>query len=172
MQQGGKVEGTFANSDHIITIQKMLNEVTQNGTGAAMKYYSSGYNVIGKTGTTQNQSDGWYIGALPEVCVGAWVGTLDKRIHFKSLGLGSGANTALPIVGRVFADLALWRTPIITNFSWDKEKFDCPEYQNSTAEEAMKRIYSDSSNIESFVPVSEEGKIDSLLIPLEKDSLQ
>jgi len=58
--------------------------------------------ISGKTGTTQNQSDGWYIGYTPDLVIGAWVGTEDRRIHFRSLSMGAGSNTALPLVGSLF----------------------------------------------------------------------
>ena len=53
--------------------------------------------IAGKTGTTQNQSDGWFMGITPDLTTGVWVGAEDRSIHFRTLGLGAGANTALPI---------------------------------------------------------------------------
>ncbi len=62
----------------------------------------------GKTGTTSNNSDGWFIGVSNQLVVGAWVGGDDRSIHFRSTDLGEGAKTALPLVGRflekVYAD--------------------------------------------------------------------
>ncbi|NJL77173.1 MAG: hypothetical protein HC892_21320 [Saprospiraceae bacterium] len=52
-----------------------------------------------KTGTTQNQSDGWFIGYTPNLVAGAWVGAESPRVHFRSLSAGQGASTALPIWG-------------------------------------------------------------------------
>ena len=52
-----------------------------------------------KTGTTQNNSDGWFIGLTPELCTGVWVGAEDRSIRFSSTAYGQGANTALPIWG-------------------------------------------------------------------------
>ncbi len=67
--------------------------------------------LAGKTGTTQNQSDGWYIGMAPRLTAAAWVGGEDRSIHFDALGMGSGTNMALPIYGeflkRVYADSTL-----------------------------------------------------------------
>ncbi len=56
--------------------------------------------VGGKTGTTSNNSDGWFIGVTRDLVVGAWVGGDDRSIHFRSTDLGEGAKTALPLVGR------------------------------------------------------------------------
>ncbi|WP_338871436.1 transglycosylase domain-containing protein [Spirosoma sp. SC4-14] len=62
----------------------------------------------GKTGTTSNNSDGWFVGVSNKLVVGAWVGGDDRSIHFRSTDLGEGAKTALPLVGRflekVYAD--------------------------------------------------------------------
>ena len=53
----------------------------------------------GKTGTTQNHSDGWYMGITPNLVAGVWVGGDDRSIHFDLMSLGQGANMALPIYG-------------------------------------------------------------------------
>lgn len=55
--------------------------------------------IAGKTGTSQNQSDGWFIGSVPNLVTGVWVGAEDRAVHFKSLSFGQGATTALPIWG-------------------------------------------------------------------------
>jgi penicillin-binding protein 1A len=74
------------------------------------KYQFEG-EMAGKTGTTQNQSDGWYIGLAPKLTAAAWVGGEDRSIHFDDLGMGAGTNTALPIYAeffkRVYADSTL-----------------------------------------------------------------
>lgn len=117
-------------------VRKMMRSVITEGTASRMSNYNIPYNIIGKTGTTQNNADGWFIASSPEVTVGAWVGTLDKRLHFKSTRLGSGANTALPMVGRVFADLSLWRTPILSDFTYTIEDFDCVDFSELSPDEA------------------------------------
>ncbi len=80
-----------------------LEAVANEGTGAAIR---SRYNVpgafAGKTGTTQNFADGWFMGYTPSLVTGCWVGGEDPSVHFKSLAHGSGAFMALPIVGRFF----------------------------------------------------------------------
>jgi penicillin-binding protein 1A len=57
------------------------------------------YAIAGKTGTTQNQSDGWFVGITPDLVTGVWVGAEDRSVHFRGITLGQGANTALPIWG-------------------------------------------------------------------------
>lgn len=55
--------------------------------------------IAGKTGTTQNQSDGWFMGMVPNLVTGVWVGGEERAIHFKSITYGQGASMALPIWG-------------------------------------------------------------------------
>ncbi|AQG78399.1 transglycosylase [Spirosoma montaniterrae] len=70
--------------------------------------FKNGNEMGGKTGTTSNNSDGWFVGVSDKLVVGAWVGGDDRSIHFRSTDLGEGAKTALPLVGRflekVYAD--------------------------------------------------------------------
>lgn len=76
----------------------MLKHVVDNGTARRLRYkYNLKNPLLGKTGTTQNQSDGWFLGAAPNLTGGAWVGGDNRSVHFRSISLGQGANTALPI---------------------------------------------------------------------------
>ena len=67
--------------------------------------------VAGKTGTTQNQSDGWFMGLTPDLVTGVWVGAEDRAVRFRSLQLGMGTNMALPMwcyyMKKVYADSTL-----------------------------------------------------------------
>ncbi len=81
------------------------------GTSQGLWSYSlwkNGHEMGGKTGTTSNNSDGWFVGVSQKLVVGAWVGGDDRSIHFRSTDMGEGAKTALPIVGKflekVYAD--------------------------------------------------------------------
>jgi penicillin-binding protein 1A len=77
---------------------ELMKGVVQTGTGIRLRYkYGFTNPVAGKTGTTQNQSDGWFIGMTPELVTGIWAGCEDRAAHFRSLAKGQGANTALPI---------------------------------------------------------------------------
>ncbi len=126
-------------------IQQMMRAVITEGTGKGLQNTPIPYKLIGKTGTTQNNSDGWFIASSPEVTIGAWVGNLDKRVHFKSTSLGSGAHTALPMVARTFGDLSLWRKPILSDFAWSIPPFDCVASSELPAAEAqLLRPLSDS----------------------------
>lgn len=100
--------------DIAYTVIKLLEGVTESGSGARLKtggYGGNGYNrmtghpyaivnpIAGKTGTSQNQSDGWFVGMVPNLATGVWVGNEDRSAHFKSLVYGQGATMALPIWG-------------------------------------------------------------------------
>ncbi len=61
--------------------------------------------IAGKTGTTDNHSDGWFIGLVPDLVTGVWVGGEERSIHFRSINLGSGANMALPIWGEFMQNI-------------------------------------------------------------------
>jgi penicillin-binding protein 1A len=130
---GGKRVATV---QHVKELQKMMEEVITEGSASGMKNYEIGYNLIGKTGTTQNNGDGWFIGASPEIVVGAWVGTRDKRVHFEKTYHGSGANTAMPMVASVFKGLSSWKSPMLTNFEYDFDYFPCPSFLEMDATEA------------------------------------
>ena len=92
-----------ADSENVAALNSILHQVNVSGTGRRMyNVYDINQAISGKTGTTQNQSDGWYIGYTPDLVIGSWVGTEDRRIHFRSLSMGAGSNTALPLVGSLF----------------------------------------------------------------------
>ncbi|MCG9971359.1 penicillin-binding protein 1A [Christiangramia crocea] len=61
--------------------------------------------IAGKTGTTQNQSDGWFIGMVPNLATGVWVGAEDRSVHFPTITYGQGATMALPIWGMYMKDV-------------------------------------------------------------------
>jgi penicillin-binding protein 1A len=76
--------------------------------GNRAKYANIPYPTAGKTGTTQNNSDGWFIGITPDLVTGVWTGAEDRSVRFSRTDLGQGANVALPIYGyymnKVYAD--------------------------------------------------------------------
>ena len=93
----------------------LMQGVTQSGSGARLRHAGlektnyiyekvvTGYPFIfenpiaGKTGTTQNQSDGWFMGMVPNLVTGVWVGGEDRSVHFEDIAFGQGATMALPI---------------------------------------------------------------------------
>ena len=70
----------------------------RRGTGVRLRYkYEFKNEIAGKTGTTQNQSDGWFMGITPDLVTGVWTGCEDRSVHFRDIQNGQGANTALPV---------------------------------------------------------------------------
>ena len=91
---------------------QLMKGVVEGGTSIRLRYkYGFDNPIAGKTGTTQNQSDGWFMGITPDLVTGVWVGCEDRAAHFRSITLGQGANMALPIwalyMQRVYADPSL-----------------------------------------------------------------
>lgn len=81
----------------------LLKGVVLYGTGVRLRYkYNLLGELIGKTGTTQNNSDGWFIGCSPNLITASWVGCEDRFIRFRSMEYGQGASTALPICAKFF----------------------------------------------------------------------
>ncbi|MDR1919615.1 MAG: transglycosylase domain-containing protein [Tannerellaceae bacterium] len=90
----------------------MLRSVMDGGTGSRVRYrYNLRAPMGGKTGTTQNHSDGWFMAFTPSLVSGCWVGGEDRSIHFDRMTEGQGASLALPIYGlfmqKVYADPTL-----------------------------------------------------------------
>jgi penicillin-binding protein 1A len=90
----------------------LMEGAARFGTASRLRYrYNFTAQIAGKTGTTNNNSDGWFMGLTPELVSGAWVGAEDRSVHFKSTAMGSGSNMALPIwaeyMERVYADSSL-----------------------------------------------------------------
>lgn len=88
---------------------ELMKGVVEGGTATRLRgKYGLTMPIAGKTGTTQNNSDGWFMGLTPELVTGVWVGCEDRAAHFRSTALGQGANTALPIWGlfmkKVYSD--------------------------------------------------------------------
>jgi len=100
-------------------IINLLEGVTQSGSGIRLRgkwgsypdNVSTGYPyeftnpIAGKTGTTQNQSDGWFMGIVPNLATGVWVGGEDRATHFAGITFGQGATMALPIWGLYYKKL-------------------------------------------------------------------
>ena len=121
--RNGNVLGEFTNHKKEAISQQtaylmanLMQGVVNNGTAARLrsKYALTG-EIAGKTGTTNDNSDGWFIGYTPTLTAGVWVGGEDPQIHFQSLALGGGSNMALPIWGifmkKVVADGTLGVSP-------------------------------------------------------------
>ncbi|MCF8234528.1 MAG: PBP1A family penicillin-binding protein [Bacteroidales bacterium] len=91
---------------------ELLKGVVSYGTGIRLRLTYNYHNPIaGKTGTTDDQSDGWFMGLTPDLTTGVWVGAEERSIHFRTLTMGQGANMALPIwaiyMNKVWEDQSL-----------------------------------------------------------------
>lgn len=113
----------------------LLKGVTQSGSGVRLRTAKTGYpkivtgfpyymknEIAGKTGTTQNQSDGWFMGIVPNLATGVWTGGEDRSTHFPGIGYGQGATMSLPswalFMQKCYADKTL---------KISKEDFEKPE---------------------------------------------
>ena len=127
-KNGTVLEQFIPNSKEVLseesayTILNLLEGVTEGGSGIRLKSQYGSYPdnvatgypykftnpIAGKTGTTQNQSDGWFMGIVPNLATGVWVGGEDRATHFKYITQGQGATMALPIWAlyykRLYAD--------------------------------------------------------------------
>lgn len=84
--------------EHAFTMVELLRGVVDLGTARRLRYrYDFRNEIAGKTGTTQNHSDGWFIGVTQELTTAVWVGCAERQMRFRDLSLGQGANMALPI---------------------------------------------------------------------------
>jgi len=128
---------------------KLMDGVVETGTGVRLRSkYGFTNEIAGKTGTTQNQSDGWFMGITPQLTTGVWVGCEDRSAHFRTLKLGQGANMALPIwalyMKKVYDDPALGITknpfpaiskPLSVDINCDKLSPEEQQDQNEDGDE-------------------------------------
>ena len=147
---------------------KLLEGVTKFGSGARLRHdipedernyvyknvvtgypYKFDNAIAGKTGTTQNQSDGWFIGMVPNLVTGVWVGGEDRSIHFEEIAFGQGATMSLPIWG-----LFMKKCYEDEELGVSKEDFEEPE--NLTIELDCSKVQPEKSE-------SEENDINDLL---------
>ena len=120
---------------------ELMKGVVQSGTGIRLRStYGLSNPIAGKTGTTQKQSDGYFMGITPDLTTGVWVGAEDRSVHFRSTQLGQGSHTALPIwalyMKKVYADKSLniskgdFTKPNIPGVDLN---FDCDRYEKEEA---------------------------------------
>ncbi len=151
------------NKDVSFAVIKLLEGVTEGGSGERLRTEGGGSGdkrwtgypymfrnpIAGKTGTSQNQSDGWFIGMVPNLVTGVWVGCEDRSAHFKSITYGQGATAALPIWGyfmkKCYEDKDL---------QISKDDFQRPDGFNIKVDcwSPQKHVEKDSTNIEEQNP--------------------
>jgi penicillin-binding protein 1A len=152
--------------DIAYAVIKLLEGVTESGSGARLKTtgnggyaykrvtgYPYGFTnaIAGKTGTTQNQSDGWFVGMVPNLVTGVWVGNEDRSAHFRTITNGQGAVMALPIWGifmkKCYAD---------PDLHISKENFERPAELSIKVDCAPPRVYRPAAETDSTAVKPEE----------------
>ena len=140
--KNGNTIATFTSESNVALDERtsylmlsLMKGVVDLGTGRRLRFrYKMDHPLAGKTGTTDNNSDGWFMGLTPDLVSGVWVGAEDRSIHFRSTHLGQGANMALPIwalyMQKVYADDSIriskgdFEKPAGFNVELDCAKFD------------------------------------------------
>jgi penicillin-binding protein 1A len=128
---------------------KLMQGVVQYGTAKRLhKYNFFVENIAGKTGTTNENSDGWFIGMIPNLTTGVWVGWEDRFSHFENIQFGQGANMALPIwayymkslykdPNLIYHEKLIFHKPENYQYHWDR----CEE--NNNEEEKQNFFFKD-----------------------------
>ncbi len=147
--KNGKVlEEFIPTTDEVFSEEKayamiqLMRGVVDRGTGSRLRGRFKLMNEIaGKTGTTQFNADGWFIGLTPELVAGCWTGGEERSVHFNSTNEGQGASMALPIWGKFFQKVYADRTLKITKNGFKKPanmgdiELDCSAYDAQTDKE-------------------------------------
>lgn len=122
---------------------KMMEGTINYGTGGSLRaswrpWGGFTQTMAGKTGTTQNNSDGWFMGLTPDLVTGVWVGAEDRGVRFRSMEWGQGARMALPIYGYYMQkayknkDLNLGTGPFAVPRNYNPDQFSCYEDEDSS----------------------------------------
>ena len=149
------------NKDIAYAVIKLLEGVTEEGSGVRLRTQGGGSGdsswtgypylftnpIAGKTGTSQNQSDGWFIGMVPNLVTGVWVGCEDRSARFKGITYGQGATAALPIWGYFMKKCYEDKDLLVS-----KDKFERPENLSIKVDCWTPKVVIDTT----LVPVEEE----------------
>lgn len=128
----------------------LMRGVVESGTGARLRYrFGMNAPIAGKTGTTQNNSDGWFMGITPSLTTGVWVGGELRSIHFRSITLGQGANMALPIWAIYMKKVWDDKTLNVSKGDFEKpakdisDRIDCKKFKQEVKEESSSFDFND-----------------------------
>ena len=122
----------------------LMKGVIDYGTGAYLRgaKYNLRCPIAGKTGTTQNNSDGWFMGITPDLVAGCWVGCEDRSAHFRSISLGAGGIVALPVWGKFMKRCMADQTLNLSQKEFEKPEgfntkieLDCSKYKEDKEQE-------------------------------------
>ena len=145
--KNGKVlEEFFPTTDEVFSEEKayamiqLMRGVVDRGTGTRLRSrFNLRNEIAGKTGTTQNNADGWFMGLTPDLVAGCWVGGEERSVHFNSTNEGQGASMALPIWGKffqkVYADpsLKISKNGFVKPANMGDIELDCSKYDQQSA---------------------------------------
>lgn len=134
---------------------KIMEAVVDSGTAQRIRWkYKINSAVAGKTGTTQSQTDGWFMGITPKYVAGAWVGGPNRLVRFNSISLGQGANTALPIWAEFFSQL--YNSKDFKYLSYEgftplpdylASQLECPPYVENLADVPLQDVVQDTEEL-------------------------
>ncbi len=144
---------------------KMLEAVVDSGTARRINFvYGLDQAIGGKTGTTQDNTDGWFMGITPNLVVGAWAGGADRRVRFRDIRYGQGANMALPSCGDFLRKL--YKDPAFKKMSRDTFAIsnDTTAYELGCTHHSGTYIYKPP-----LKPFEEEPEIVEPVNPRKKD---
>lgn len=147
--KNGKVlEEFFPETDEVFSEEKayamiqLMRGVVDYGTGQRLRFrYNLRNEIAGKTGTTQNNADGWFMGLTPDLVAGCWVGGEERSVHFNSTNEGQGASMALPIWGKffqkVYADptLKVTKNGFVKPANMGDVQLDCSAFDAQSAKD-------------------------------------
>ena len=136
LQQQSSVSRQALSPQNAAIMLELLKGVIDEGSANDLrKKYGLGMEIAGKTGTTQNQADGWFIGITPDLITGVWVGAEHPAVHFRTLEYGQGARTAMPVWANFMLNLGRqnafsgYRFSRFDGISQDlKARLDCPSF--------------------------------------------
>lgn len=165
--------------EHADMMTKMMKSVVDDGTAGRLRYkYGINSDIAGKTGTTQNHADGWFMCYTPNLVCGVWVGGMTPAVRFRDMDFGQGAYMALPIAGLFLQKMyktpqygALKNEKFPAPAKWVLDSMDCDHKQYSASEiarfDSLRLL--DSLNQSLLQPVSTEQFPDEVKQQEEKN---
>ncbi|MGD2034542.1 MAG: transglycosylase domain-containing protein [Bacteroidales bacterium] len=140
------------------TMLAMLRNVVNQGTASSLRtVYGFQNDIAGKTGTTQNQTDGWFVGITPDLITGVWVGGDNPVVRFRSIRYGQGSYMALPIFAgymqKVYSD-PVYGPSIRSSFNIPEDisnSLDCDDYREKEFEDILDLLEKTEESIGDFI---------------------
>ena len=161
------IQPAFSDYTRQVMLEFMKATINEGTATRIRKTYGLTNDIAGKTGTTQDNKDGWFVGITPKLVTVTWVGNDEQRIGFSSTGIGQGANSALPIFGNFMKNLnADDKFNSITNAKFEKPDEDVIEDLSCepTKEDGfLKKLFKGNKDEKKFKKEKKKGGIFSFL---------